>query len=146
MSLRLFSILLPALAAFVCSIPHASAQGRRTVALTSSQGATASAYLYEEVDIHPSFPGGDHKMYSFINSERRYPAKAYDAGIEGRVLISCIVEANGDISHIEVVKGVEDSLDHEAVRIIESMPRWEPGVIGDEPVDTYCLIPVPFRL
>ncbi len=85
-------------------------------------------------------------MYSFINSERRYPAKAYDAGIEGRVLISCIVEANGDISHIEVVKGVEDSLDREAVRIIESMPRWEPGVIGDEPVDTYCLIPVPFRL
>ncbi len=80
--------------------------------------------IYEEVDIHPSFPGGDHKMYSFINSERRYPAKAYDAGIEGRVLISCIVEANGDISHIEVVKGVEDSLDREAVRIIESMPRW----------------------
>ena len=82
MSLRLFSILLrpsrPLYAPFLTHLP-----GRRTVALTSSQGATASAYLYEEVDIHPSFPGGDHKMYSFINSERRYPAKAYDAGIEG---------------------------------------------------------------
>ncbi len=85
-------------------------------------------------------------MYSFINEHRRYPAKAYEAGIEGRVLCSCVVGSNGDISNIEVVKGVEESLDREAVRIISLMPKWNPGKVDDEPVDTYCLIAVPFRL
>lgn len=144
MLLRLSSILLSATAALFISLPSASAQGRRTVSLASARGIT-SAYLYEEVDVHPTFPGGDRKMYSFINSERRYPSEAYEAGIEGRVLCSCIVEDDGTLSHVEVVKGVEQSLDREAVRVIEAMPRWEPGQIDGEPVDTYCLIPVSFR-
>ncbi|MBD5346987.1 MAG: energy transducer TonB [Bacteroides sp.] len=146
MSLRLISILLTGAALFTITIPEISAQGRRTVTLSASGGATRNAYLYEEVDVHPSFPGGDHKMINFINSERHYPEKAYDAGIEGRVLCSCIIAADGEISNIEVVRGVEASLDREAVRIIGSMPKWEPGKIDNVPVDTYCLIPVPFRL
>lgn len=146
MTAGFYSILLTALTALFITSPHTSAQVRRTVALSTSDGATTNAYLYEEVDRHPTFPGGDHKMCSFINSERRYPSKAYDAGIEGRVLCSCIIRSDGTIDHVKVVKGVEESLDREAVRIIEAMPRWNPGVVDDRPVDTYCLIPVPFRL
>lgn len=124
----------------------AAPQSRRTVALNNaSTGTTASAFLYEEVDIHPSFPGGDRELYRFINSHRRYPAKAYAAGIEGRVVCSFVVGSDGTISHVEVVKGVESTLDAEACRIISSMPRWTPGIVDDTPVATFCLLPVPFR-
>lgn len=144
MHIRLFSILLTAVTALLVLTPSSMAQGRRTVSYASQRGVTI-AYLYEEVDIHPSFPGGDRKMYSFINSERRYPQRAYEDGIEGRVLCSVIIDREGNIGHIEVVRGIEESLDREAVRIIEAMPRWEPGCIDGEPVPTFCLIPVSFR-
>lgn len=120
-------------------------QGRRTVALAYEGVTTASAYLYEAVDVHPSFPGGDRKLMSFINAERRYPAEAYSNGIEGRVICSFIVKPDGSIDHIEVVRGVERSLDREAVRIISVMPRWIPGKIGSEAVATYCILPISFR-
>lgn len=124
---------------------EAMPQMRRTVALTTSQGRSTSVYLAEETDIHPSFPGGDRNLLRFINSERRYPARAYKEGIEGRVMCSFVVGADGSISNVEVVRGVEESLNAEAVRIIKSMPRWNPGTIDDEPVATYCLLPIAFR-
>lgn len=145
MSLRLISILIGASTATLFTSLRADAQERRTVAM-SCNGTTTKVFLSETVDTHPAFPGGDHKMYGFINENRRYPAKAYEAGIEGRVLCSCIVDSNGDISNIKIVKGVEESLDREAVRIISIMPKWTPGKVDGEPVDTYCLIAVPFRL
>lgn len=125
--------------------PDTSAQVRRTVALNTSRGTT-TVYLSEEVDVHPSFPGGDRQMLEFINSERHYPAEAYRDGIEGRVLCSVLIDSDGTIAGVEVVRGVERSLDAEAMRIIEAMPKWQPGRIGDTPVPTLCLIPVSFRL
>lgn len=122
-----------------------SGQVRRTVALTTANGVRSSAYLAEEVDVRPAFPGGDHKLYQFINAERRYPADAWNNGIHGRVVCSFIVSADGQISHIEVVRGVDPSLDAEACRIIAAMPRWTPGIIDGSPVATYCLLPISFR-
>lgn len=132
-------------AAALVTVTYASAQVRRTVALNTSRGTT-TVYLSEEVDVHPSFPGGDRQMLEFINSERHYPAEAYRAGIEGRVLCSVLIDADGSIAGVEVVRGVERSLDAEAVRIIEAMPKWKPGLIDNTPVPTLCLIPVSFRL
>lgn len=124
---------------------EAMPQARRTVALADKQGVSVSVYLSEEVDIHPSFPGGDRELLRFVNSERRYPARAYKEGIEGRVMCSFIVGTDGSISRIEVVRGVEQSLNAEAVRVIQAMPRWQPGSIDGEPVATYCLLPIAFR-
>lgn len=150
MSLPNLSIILVAGLASLLLSPAMLAQGRRSVAVgssgSSSSSSSSSVFLYESVDTHPTFPGGDRKMYGFINANRRYPSAAYKARIEGRVLCSCIIDANGDITNIEIVKGVEPSLDREAIRLISSMPRWEPGKIDDCPVNTYCLIGVPFRL
>lgn len=102
-------------------------------------------YDFDTVDSMPEFPGGEWKMLEFINRERRYPADAYRKGVEGRVRCSFVVNPDGRISHVNVLKGVENSLDDEAVRIINSMPRWKAGAVNDTPVPVYCILAIPFR-
>lgn len=97
------------------------------------------------VDSAPQFPGGDIAMMKFINRERRYPINAYNNGIEGRVRCSFVVNEDGRISHVSVLKSVEHSLDNEAVRIISEMPDWEAGEVDNKPVPVYCIISIPFR-
>lgn len=106
---------------------------------------TMNVYEYDFVDRQPQFPGGDNAMIRFINNERRYPKEAYREGIEGRVLCSFIVNEDGTISHISVLRGVEESLNREAVRVISQMPPWIAGEIDNTPVPVYCIIPIPFR-
>ena len=85
-------------------------------------------------------------MVRFINKERRYPAQAYRDGIEGRVLCSFVVNEDGSLSHISVIRSVEKSLDREAVRIISNMPKWDAGVLADSLVPVYYILPIPFRI
>lgn len=128
----------------------ASAQGRRAVTYqfthAGGHNMEMSVYLYDDVDVQPQFPGGDNAMLQYINRERRYPAEAYNAGVEGRVLCSFIVSADGRVLNVEVIKGHEESLNREAVRIIRNMPRWEAGRMGNTAVPVYCILPIPFRL
>lgn len=102
-------------------------------------------YDCESVDVRPSFPGGDTEMLKFINKERRYPSQAYHRGIEGRVLCSFVVNKDGSISHVSVIKGVEESLNREAVRIVSNMPAWDAGQIDETPVPVYYILPISFR-
>lgn len=112
----------------------------------NGQSGYTEVYQYDVVDYQPHFPGGDCALLKFINSERRYPSEAYSKRIEGRVLCSFVVNPDGSISHVSVMRGVEESLDREAVRIINNMPRWEAGRVGQQPVPVYCVLPIPFRL
>ncbi len=121
---------------------QANAQQRRQVAHTQ---VCIDVYDMESVDRQPQFPGGDTAMLRFINNERRYPAEAYHDGIQGRVLCSFVVSEDGSLTHISVIRGVEESLDREAVRIISEMPKWMAGEIDDTPVPVYCILPIPFR-
>lgn len=102
-------------------------------------------YEYDYVWEKPSFPGGDDKLMRFINKERHYPEAAYKAGIQGRVTCSFIVNSDGAVSDIQVYKGVEPSLNEEAVRILSLMPRWSPGRINGMPVPVRVIRTVPFR-
>lgn len=140
------SLCLSALAAFSTAI----AQERRMVTLHSSasrgHNLEMTAYLYDDVDIQPQFPGGDGAMLQYINRERQYPADAYEAGVEGRVLCSFVVLPDGKVRNVEVLRGSIESLNEEAVRIIRNMPRWHAGRIGNLAVPVYCILPIPFRL
>ncbi len=98
------------------------------------------------VDVVPQFPGGDRAMMKFINETRRYPVEAYNNKVQGRVVCSFVVYPDGTINVISVIKGVEESLDREAVRIIQEMPRWMAGTIGEQPVPVSCVLTIPFRL
>ncbi|MDE6485402.1 MAG: energy transducer TonB [Duncaniella sp.] len=113
-----------------------------TVSITSH----IEAYDVSAVEISPAFPGGEQALVSFINSERRYPREAYSAGVEGRVVCGFIVNPDGALSHVAVVRGVSDDLNREAVRVISSMPRWQPGIRGGVKVPVYYCLTIPFRL
>ncbi len=110
-----------------------------------SQVVTVKVYDYDNVEEQPSFPGGQCEMIRFINRIRRYPSAAYYDGVQGRVLVSFVVNTDGTLSHVRVVRGVEASLDQEALRVVGEMPAWQPGRINDHPVPTHCLLPIPFR-
>ena len=102
-------------------------------------------YEYDYVSEKPHFPGGDPELTNYINKERRYPAEAYRNDIQGRVTCSFIVNVDGSVSHISVLKGVERTLNAEAVRIISTMPDWRPGKQDGIVVPVRVICSVPFR-
>ena len=98
--------------------------------------------VYDVVEQMPSFPGLQNWLASHIN----YPAVAEENGIQGRVIVSFIVEKNGSVSSVQVVKSVDPSLDREALRVVNSMPRWTPGRLNGQPVRVKYTLPITFRL
>ncbi len=100
----------------------------------------------EVVEQNPEFPGGIAELNKFLSDNIRYPVIAQENGIQGRVIIRFVVSRTGDISNVEVLRGVDPSLDREAVRVVESMPRWIPGRQRGRAVPVYFTLPVHFRL
>ena len=94
----------------------------------------------------PEFPGGAVEMMKFLNENVKYPEAAENAGTQGRVIVQFIVEADGSITNVKVLKNVSDEIDAEAVRVINAMPKWKPGKQNDKPVRVKYTIPVTFRL
>lgn len=102
--------------------------------------------IFVAVDEIPSFPGGWIEFHNYLNSNIHYPADAMKSNIQGRVILKVVVEIDGSISNIIVVKGVESSIDKESIRVVSNMPRWAPGKIKGQPVRSYFTIPIDFRL
>lgn len=102
-------------------------------------------YEYDYVDQKPEFPGGGQALINFINNNRNYPENAYENGIEGRVTCSFVVNSDGKICHIKVLRGVEETLNNEALRIISKMPAWVPGKINEQSVPVRVVCCIPFR-
>jgi TonB family protein len=92
----------------------------------------------------PKYPGGPEKMFEFIADNLRWPE---DDGscIQGRVIISFIVEKDGSLTDVKVEKGVDPSFDKEAVRVVKTMPKWEPGMWRGKPTRVKYCIPIRFR-
>lgn len=98
------------------------------------------------VENMPMFPGGEEKMYAFINRHMIYPDSAIKVGISGKVIVKFIVEKDGSISHVEAVKGPGWGLNEEAVRIVKLMPKFIPGTQNGNPVKVTMLLPIRFEL
>ncbi len=126
---------------------QSAAQTYRIAAGVSPKGVKTyiEVYEYDYVSEKPDFPGGDPELTNYINSARRYPAEAYKKDIQGRVTCSFIVNVDGSVSHISVLKGVEPSLNDEAVRIISTMPDWHPGKQDGTTVPVRVVCSIPFR-
>lgn len=125
-----------------------SAQMKRVIAYQSTpRSVTQYVEVYEcdFVDVQPQFPGGEVALVEYINRSRRYPAQAYSSNIQGRVLCSFVVNADGSISHVSIIRGVEPSLNQEAVRLISEMPRWEAGKVANRSVPVHYILPIVFR-
>jgi len=106
----------------------------------------SNSKVYGAVDEMPQFPGGPSALIEYLSRAVRYPAAAEANGIQGRVMCSFVVEPNGSISNVKVIKGVDPSLDKEAIRVISSMPKWIPGMLNGTPVRVNYSAPVTFRL
>ena len=96
------------------------------------------------VDLMPSFPGGYGKMLTYINENIKYPKDMENSGIQDRVICQFIVNRDGSISDVEVVRSLEPRLDKEAVRVISSMPKWYPGKHEGRTVKVKYTLPVMF--
>lgn len=134
-------------AAFISFSSHSAAQTCRVSIGKQTNGSViyAEVYEFDYVDQKPEFPGGGQALINFINSNRVYPTDAYNNGVQGRVTCSFVVNSDGKVSHATVLRGVEESLNKEALRIINAMPSWLPGKINDQIVPVRVVCSIPFR-
>lgn len=102
--------------------------------------------LFDIVEQQPMFPGGQTALMKYLSEHTKYPVVAQDNGVQGRVTVQFVVEKDGSISDVHVLRGVDPSLDKEAVRVVKSMPRWIPGKQNGINVRVNYRVPVLFRL
>ena len=102
--------------------------------------------VFDVVEEMPSFPGGNVALMSYLNGNTKYPVVAQENGVQGKVIISFVVERDGSISDVRVARSVDPSLDREAQRVVKSMPRWTPGKQNGQTVRVKYTVPVVFRL
>ena len=102
--------------------------------------------VFDVVEEMPSFPGGSAALMSYLSSNTKYPVVAQENGVQGKVIISFVVERDGSISDVKVARSVDPSLDREAQRVVKSMPRWTPGKQNGQTVRVKYTVPVVFRL
>lgn len=94
----------------------------------------------------PMFPGGDDSLRKFIQKSVKYPEVAKENGIQGKVFVQFVINGRGKVEQVKVVRGVDPSLDKEAVRIIEALPAWQPGKQRGKPVKVSYTVPINFKL
>ncbi len=104
------------------------------------------AEIFTVVESMPSFPGGMGELMKFLGKNINYPTLAKESGIQGRVFINFVVEPNGSISNVKVLRGIGGGCDEEAVRVVKSMPKWSPGKQRGKPVRVSYNLPVKFTL
>ena len=102
--------------------------------------------IFVAVEQPAEFPGGQAAMMKWLSQNIRYPEAAQQNEIQGRVIVKFVVEKDGSVSNVQVVKGVDKDLDREAIRVIQKMPRWQPGRNNGQPVRSYFNFPVTFNL
>ena len=106
----------------------------------------ANDKVIEKAEVMPQFPGGDQAMMDFVAKNVQYPEEAKEKEISGRVMVGFIVEKDGSISDVKVVKGIGGGCDEEAVRVVKAMPKWKPGKEKGKPVRVSYMMPFTFKL
>lgn len=102
--------------------------------------------VFDVVEQMPSFPGGLSALMQYLSSNIKYPVVAQENGVQGRVVVSFVVERDGSITDVQVARSVDPSLDREAQRVVRNMPRWIPGKQNGQAVRVKYNVPVAFRL
>ena len=102
--------------------------------------------VFTIVEQMPSFPGGDEKMYKYLGNNIKYPQVARETGIQGRVVVNFVVEPDGSVSNVKVLRGIGGGCDEEAMRVVKAMPKWTPGKQRGKAVRVSYTLPVVFKL
>lgn len=102
--------------------------------------------VFVVVETMPEFPGGQQALFKYLNESVKYPVIAQENNIQGRVIVQFVVERDGSVTDVQVVRSVDPSLDKEAKRVISSMPKWSPGKQRGKAVRVKYTVPVNFKL
>ena len=102
--------------------------------------------VFDVVEVMPTFPGGQQALFEWLSKNIKYPVVAEENGVQGRVIVTFVVERNGSITDVQGAKSVDPSLDKEAVRVVKAMPHWIPGKQNGSAVRVKFTVPVTFRL
>lgn len=128
--------------------PIDTSQNTSNINLNTSESQNSKSHetLFTTVEQMPQFKGGEVEMSRFIANNLRYPIKARKTEIQGKVTVRFIVDENGNVTNPQIVRGVDKSLDDEALRIIKLMPQWVAGKQNGRNVPVYFTLPIVFRL
>ena len=121
-------------------------EGIKEHSINAQQSTLTGDEVFQVVEEQPMFPGGMQELMKYLQKEMKYPKEAQDKGIQGRVIVQFVVNKDGSICEANVVKSVDPLLDAEAVRVVNAMPKWNPGKQRGEPVRVRFTIPVAFHL
>ena len=102
--------------------------------------------IFQIVEEMPAYPGGDQKLMEYIAKNIKYPQIARESSIQGRVFVNFVVEPDGSVTNVKVLRGIGGGCDEEAMRVIKSMPKWKPGKQRGKAVRVSYQIPVMFKL
>jgi protein TonB len=102
--------------------------------------------IFTVVEDQPSFPGGEEARIRYLNDNIRYPQMAREAGIQGTVFVTFVVERDGSVTDVRILRGIGGGCDEEAVRVVRNMPRWNPGRQRGQPVRVQFNMPIRYVL
>jgi periplasmic protein TonB len=134
-----------------------STEGQGTIGPTEGKGGTTMGITpipepeptpepKEYVETMPVFPGGDDALIKFLKENIKYPKLALKLGTEGKVVLNFVIDANGNISSIKIAKGIGGGCDQEAVRVVDRMPKWSPGIQNGKKVPVSFTLPINFSI
>ena len=123
-----------------CVLSYAQTQNLETAPVPEEK------LQYQDVDEKPMFNGGDANQFAlWVGQNIVYPAQAKEKGVSGRVVLQFIIEKDGSVGEVTVLRGVDPDLDNEAVRVVSMSPKWTPGKVKGEPVRVLFTFPLLFR-
>ena len=125
---------------------RSTGENRYFVGLSKESDEPNPNKVFDVVEQMPQYPGGMPALFQYISKNIKYPAEAEKAGVQGRVIVTFVVEKDGNVSNAKVVKSINPTLDAEALRVVNGMPNWNPGMQNGEPVRVKYTVPVTFRL
>ena len=134
--MRVLKALVPTLLLVIFVIGTAEAQEKK-------KDKDGVFFVVEEM---PMYPGGDNALRDFISQNVKYPKIAVEKGIQGKVYVTFVVDTDGSVTDSRVVRGVDPSLDKEALRVVNSLPAWTPGKEKGQPVKVSYTVPISFAL
>lgn len=106
----------------------------------------ANDKVLEKAEVMPEFPGGEQAMMKFVSENVQYPEEAKEKEISGRVLVGFIVEKDGSVNEVKIVRGIGGGCDEEAVRVVKAMPKWKPGKQDGKTVRVSYTMPFFFKM
>ena len=142
----LFAISALVLLVIVFAPARANAQDKKEKTTQTHKDTTTGDKVYEVCEQMPIFEGGDAALMKYLTDSVKYPELAKKHGVQGRVVIGFIVEKDGSLTDVKVLRHVDIALDAEALRVVKGMPKWIPGCQDEQLVRVRYNVPVSFRL